>query len=185
APGRLLPGSDPLHDERAINGVVGLRREFGDQSSVGLLATSRDFGPSFNRVFSLDTRLKLTPTWVLSGQAMRALTHPLDGERLDGSGYVAQLVRNGRHFENTTIYTDLSPEFSSQLGYVKRVDLRQLDQELKYRWRPKNGSLTKFGPTLSGVYTTDSQGRLQDWSAGGSFKIELTGNSELEVGRTE
>jgi hypothetical protein len=185
APGGLVPVSDPLHGERAIAGALSLRREFGEQSSVGLLATNWDFGPSFNRVISLDTRLKLTPNWVFSGQAMRTLTRPLDGERLDATGYVAELVRDGRHFTDITRYTDLGPDFHSELGFVEQVDLRQLDQEMKYRWRPAHKSLVKFGPNLAGVYTTDSQGLLQDWKAKGGLEFEFTGNTELQLTRSQ
>src|SRR5439155_1551707 len=83
APGKLVPVSDPLRGDRAINGVVSVRREFG-QSSLGLLATSRD-----------------------------------------------------------------------------------------------------FGPTVSGLYNTDHEGRLQDWSAYGEFKIDFTRNTSFKVGHTE
>jgi len=44
--------------------------------------------------------------------------------------------------------------------------------------------VVKFGPTISGGYTTDHSGRMQEWSAGLEFKIEGTGHSELRVGRT-
>ena len=185
APGKLVPVSDPLRGDRAINGVVSVRREFG-QSSLGLLATSRDFGPSFNRVFSVDSRVKLTPNWFLSGQAIHAFTRQLEATRsLDGRGYLAELARDGRNLDWLTRYTDLSPDFRSQLGHVKRVDIRQVEQEVKYRWRPKHGVVTKYGPTVSGLYNTDHEGRLQDWSAYGEFKIDFTRNTSFKVGHTE
>ena len=68
APGHTVDPDDPLHGDRAANAVVRARREFGE-SSVGALVTSRDFGPSFNRLASVDTRLKLNPRWFFDGQA--------------------------------------------------------------------------------------------------------------------
>ena len=184
APGRALPAGDPRAGERAWNGVLSLRREFGRESGAGLLATSRDFAGGLNRVLSLDTRLKLSPNWVFAGQATRSWTGLLDGSRLAGSGFVAEFSRSGRHVEDETRYTDLDPGFRSTLGFVKRVGIRKLEQELKYRWRPKRGPIVKFGPTLSGSSTTDHAGRPQDRSVGLEFKVEGPGHTELKLGRT-
>src|SRR5436190_8131451 len=59
ASGRLAPPGDPLRGTRTTDGVMRVRREFGEQSSIGFLATSRDFGPSSNRVVSVDAGFKL------------------------------------------------------------------------------------------------------------------------------
>jgi len=183
APGRVVAPSDPLRGDRAVNGILSVRREIGDQSSLGILGTSRDFGSGSNRVFSLDSRLKLTPTWVLSAQAMRAFTRFLDGRRLEGPGYLLDLTRDGKSFDYQGTYTDLSPEFRAQLGHVKRVDIRQLEQTVEYRWRPEHSPLVKFGPTLETLYNADHTGLVQDWEVGGYFKLDFTGNTKVEVGR--
>ena len=181
APGRTRPAGDPWHGMRAWNEVASLRREFGRESSVGLLATRRSFGASSNHVVSLDARWKLTPNWVLASQAMQSYTQALDGSRRAGPGFIAELTRDGRHVEDLTRYTDLAAGFQSQLGYVKRVDIRQLEEELKYRWRPARGPVEKYGPTLTGHWVTDQRGELQEWGAGLGFKIEVAGPSELEA----
>jgi len=181
APGRAAPVGDPGRGARAWNEVVSLRRELGAESSVGLLATSRDFAGGSNRVLSFDGRWKATPTWVLTAQAMRSLTRAPGGAPVSGPGFVAEAAREGRHVENTTSYKDLSPEFRSQLGFVKRVDIRELEEEFKYRWRPKGTRVEKYGPTLSGKYIADHAGRLQEWDASLGFRIEWTGPSELNV----
>ena len=41
-------------------------------TSVAVMATSQDFGSTYNRVFSFDTRLQLLRNWILSGQAITA-----------------------------------------------------------------------------------------------------------------
>ena len=56
APGHKVEPEDPQYGDRAVNGVMRARREFGD-SSVGGLLTVRDFGPSFNRIASADSRI--------------------------------------------------------------------------------------------------------------------------------
>jgi hypothetical protein len=181
APGRVASPGDPFRGERAWNQVVSLRREFEHESSVGLLATRRTFGGGMNHVVSLDSRWKMTPNWVLASQAMQSFTRTRDGSQHQGPGFVVEATRDGRHVEDLTRYTDLAPGFDSQLGFIKRVDIRQLEEEFKYRWRPASGPVEKFGPTADGRYITDHLGGLQEWQAGLGFKVTVAGPSELEV----
>src|SRR5204863_6120828 len=75
--------------------------------------------------------------------------------------------------------------FRAQLGYVKRSDVRLIEQEIKYRWKPGHGSIVKFGPSLSTLYNRDHRGRTRDWGVGAEFKVELTGQTELILTRAE
>jgi hypothetical protein len=181
APGRARPVGDPWRGARAMNEVVSVRREFARESSLGLLATRRSFGAGANHVAALDARAKPTPNWVFAAQAMQSFTRALDGSRHAGPGFVVELTRDGRHVEDLTRYTALAPGFESQLGFVKRIGVRQLAEEFKYRWRPQRGPVEKYGPTLSGLYVTDPRGALQEWNGALGFKIEVSGPSELEV----
>jgi hypothetical protein len=123
----------------------------------------------------------MTPNWVLASQAMQSFTRTRDGSQHQGPGFVVEATRDGRHVEDLTRYTDLAPGFDSQLGFIKRVDIRQLEEEFKYRWRPASGPVEKFGPTADGRYITDHLGGLQEWQAGLGFKVTVAGPSELEV----
>src|SRR5207253_2552164 len=87
APGKFLAADDPLLDRRALIGVARAQREFGEQSSVGLLVTSYDFARTSNQVFSVDTRLKLNQNWTFSGQLAQSRTEDLTGARLSGRSF--------------------------------------------------------------------------------------------------
>ena len=66
------------------------------------------------------------------------------------------------------------------------MDIRQLKQQVDYRWRPKKSALVKLGPTVVTQVTRDHRSnRLQDWKVEGALKLELTGATVLEVKRTE
>jgi hypothetical protein len=54
--------------------------------------------PAPNGIFAFDTRLKLSPNWVFTGQVMNSETHKLDGTQLSGAGYLTQLNYSGRNF---------------------------------------------------------------------------------------
>jgi len=184
-PGLAVDRGDPLRGTRSLDGVMSIRRELGEQSSVGVLATSRDFGPGSNRVVSFDTRLKLNRNWVLSAQAMHSATRRLDGDAIDGPGARLELTRDGRHFSYAGRYTDLSPGFRSELGYVKRVDVRQIEHEAQYRWRPRNGPILKYGPTVATLWNYDHAGTLQDWSAEAQFKVDFVRETKFEFGHAQ
>jgi len=170
APGHTVERDDPLHDDRTFNGVVRARREFGD-SNVGGLVTMRDFGSSFNRIASADTRLRLNAKWFAQGQAAIADTKGLDGVHQQDAAYSANLTRNSRAFSYVLDYTDIGKDFRTQLGFVPRTDIRQATHFAQYRWYPKSGGLTSIGPNSFVQGTWDHSRQLQDWTV--RFPLEL------------
>jgi hypothetical protein len=184
AAGSAVPDTDPLHGDRAFNGIVRARREFG-QSSVGALVTSRDFGPSFNRVASADTRLRLNPRWSFQGQAAVSDTEPIDGEQLRDATYSANLSRDSRGFSYQLDYTDIGKDFQTTLGFIPRTDIRQATQFMSYRWRPKGGAFLSYGPNSFVQATWDHKGELQDWTVRYPFEVNLKGPTGAFVRRAE
>ena len=185
APGELQPAGSPLANERAGIGVVRVRREFNGRAHFGGLVTSRDFGPSSNRVFSVDTRIQLDRNWVLEGQMMRSYTRNLDGSRVSGPAYWAELLHIGRHFSYGGHYSDRSPDFRSELGFIPRVDIRTMQHFAAYFWRPDGRRLVQFGPSALAIVNWNRQNQVQDWISTLAFQTTFTGQTTLEVGRTE
>ena len=185
APGKRVDESDPRRGDRAAIGVFRIQRDFAKQSTIALLATSRDFAASSNRVVALDTRIKLSPTWVFQGQAIASRTRQLDGTHLAGPAYSLSLFHNDRHLEYSVGYTDRSPGFRSQLGFIPRVDIRQLENFISYRWRPKKGRVQAFGPNLFTSINYDREGRVQDWRINLPWSIDFSNNTHVFVRRSE
>ena len=184
APGALVATSDPRHGDRAGAGVFRLQREFGSQSSAGVLVTSRDFGSSSNRVAGFDTRLKLTRNWYFTGQMMDSETE-LAGKRFSGQAYLARFDYSGRHFSHSTSYTDLGPSFRSDMGYVRRVNLRAVSEYAGYLWYPKGrGLLLSFGPSMSVSGDWDHQNLLQDWNLYPSFVLNFPRQTQVKVAQS-
>jgi uncharacterized protein DUF5916 len=184
APGHNLEPGDPNSGDRALNGVMRARKEFGD-SSVGGLVTVRDFGSSSNRVASADTRLELNPQWFIQGQAAAAETEGFDGVHLGDGAFNANLTRNSRIFSYTADYTDIGRDFRTELGFVPRTDIRQATQFASYRWRPKTGLFTAFGPNSFLQGTWDHTGQLQDWTVRYPFEFDFRAQSGIFIRRQE
>ena len=182
---------DRAPGKRAAVGVVRVQREFGQQSKIGLFVASRGFAARSNRVFSLDTRIKLTSNLVLEGQAMRSYTRQLPNEqacqkgdqRLSGPAYFAELLYNGRHLNYAARYSDRSPDFCSELGFVPRVDIRDMDYFLGYTWRPEQRRLVSYGPSVFALVNWNRARQVQDWIVDAKFEANFTGQTGLTVRR--
>jgi hypothetical protein len=182
---RLLSAADPLRGRAARIGVFRLQREVGRQSTVGVLGTSRVFGSGLNQVVALDSRLKLGANWSFAGQIASSHERRSDGGRRDGFASYAQLLHGGQHLSYLGSYTDRSPGFRSQVGFIQRVDIRQTDHHVGYLWQPSGGRVVSFGPSVSGGGNWNRQGERQDWYATGDFSMDFAGPAGFNVSRYE
>ena len=194
-----LPGGP--YDTRAVDGVVRVAREFGNQSSIGAFFSSRDFSDTNNRIASFDARLKFTPSLVFYGQFAHSWTRQ-DGKisqdcltvndpsaenvsSQQGNASFLQLNYITRHFYLTTQYDDISPNFCSELGFIPRTDIRELQQIVDYFWRPEHRRIVDYGPLTRGLVNWNREGRLQDWEADLGFQIDWTRQTSLNITRSE
>lgn len=187
-PGESVPEDDPDSGEEAKIGVLRLQREFGERSNVGFFASTRSFGESENRVFALDTRAKLADNWTFQAQAIETkLEIERFGLDLSGSAVQAQLDRAGRHLTYSGVYKDIDEDFHTDLGFVPRTGIRQTKHTIDYLWRPETegGLLLNHGPHFDYLRTWDQEGDLQDWYADLWYTAELTGLTNLNLGRTD
>jgi hypothetical protein len=185
APGRIVSVADPDFGRRAADGVLRIQREFGSESYLGMLASSTAFAGSSNRVYALDTRIKLRPNWFLAAQAVGSDTRQLDGQRFAGPAYVAELTHANRNVSYQATYTDLSPGFRADLGYIPRVDIRKMQQVYSYRWHPEGRRVVSYGPQVSALVDWNHAGQLQDCEVSPGFALELTRMTTMGVTHTE
>src|SRR6266478_846519 len=134
------------YDTRSLDGVVRIARQFGTQSYIGAFASTRDFADTSNRIVSLDARLKLSPHWVTDFQATHSWTRqdinlpqlcqqfeppvqtgasPANASSQQGNSLYADVSYTSRKFRLLSEYSDFTPGFCAELGFVPRVDIRQ------------------------------------------------------------
>jgi hypothetical protein len=186
APGDRAPEDADYYGDRAAVGIFRLYRELGRESRIGGLITSRDFAGSSNRVFSLDTRLKLTPSLTLTGQWMGSRDRNLAGDDRNGTAGFVRLAKSGPHFSINGYYRDRSPGFrANTLGFINRVNIRETGGSTSYIWRPQKGNIFSYGPSLSGSVIYDYNGTLVDWTTSPSFRLELPRNTSLSFAHNQ
>ena len=158
APGELALPGDPLFGKRAEFVIGRLDRDIFRQSSLGAIYTDRELDGSFNRVGGIDTRLKFSNTWTGTLQGVVSSTRNLDGSYQAGPAYKVDVVRAGLNLNYEGIYNDYSPGFVTEPGFVNRVDIREMQNVLTYRFRPRNSFLVSWGPTLQTDQIWDHNG---------------------------
>jgi len=188
------------YDTRAVDGVVRVAREFGKQSYIGGFFSSRHFADTSNRIASIDARLKFSKNWVVNLQGVHSWTRqdlnaeqkclsfpssdPAIGSQ-QGNALWADASYSGRHFTFSTSYSDFSPNFCTELGFVNRIDLRQQNAFGAYFWRPEKWKIVDFGPTFSETVDWNHDGILEDWGAGIGFQVDLTKQTTIGINRGE
>jgi hypothetical protein len=184
SPGNQLAVTDPLFDKHAQIEAVRAQRQIAEQSKAGLMTTYYRFGTNSELVLSGDTRLKFTPNLVLTGQAVHSETHSMSG-RSSGSDYFAQLAYSDLHVTANSKYLDRSPFFSSQLGYIPRVDYRQVQQDISYKWLPAARLVKYYGPTFTASRDWNHESQVQDWLVTPGFTAEFAGQTDITISRTQ
>ena len=156
-PGEAVPPGGPLFGKRAYFFVGRASRDIGNQSSLGVIYTDREFAAgsvcsaprslqailctSFNRVGGVDGRFKLNNNWEVQAQALVSSSATADGMYFAGPGSRLILNRTGRQFIYILSYVDNSPGFRAETGFIPRVDVRDLYQQAAYLFRPEGTHL--------------------------------------------
>ena len=180
SPGRSVTPDDPDFDKRAWFGAYRINRDIFGQSSIGAIFTQREFDGSYNRVGGVDGRLKFNSNWTATFQAVTSKTVDED-ESEAGPAYKVSLQREGRTFEYSLNYDDVGRGFRTQSGFVRRRDIRQINQRIEYNFRPENRYLISWGPRLSTERVYDHTGLRLDFVQDTNVSWQFRGQSRLSV----
>ncbi|HWF07036.1 MAG TPA: DUF5916 domain-containing protein [Bryobacteraceae bacterium] len=177
AAGIAVGPGDPNYGKNALVGVARVMREFGTQSNIGFLMTDREFAGGFNRVAAIDTRIKLSTNWTLNMQAMisqtqTAVTPATAAAKYGGDAYNVNLQAQHRNYFYNLQYIDRAEGFETDLGFVTRVNIRQIQQFYQYRWHPKK-YLISWGPQMFLLGDLDHKNVQQDWVVRPGVNFEL------------
>jgi opacity protein-like surface antigen len=173
---------NPLYNKHAINAAVRVNRDFGSQSTLGVMGTAREFEGRENRVAAVDGRVRLGDTWNIPFQAATSWTRDRDDNTLTDEAYNVAINRSGRHFSTHLHYVDYGPDFRSALGFVQRSDIRDWHQNIDYTFRPEGDVLIAWGPSFRWQTVTDHTGKRLDWSINPELEWELTRQTGIGVG---
>ena len=174
APGEALPPTDPHSGDRATFAIGRVSRDILNQSTIGAIFTDREFGGGYNRIGGLDANIKINQNWRVQGQAVASSTLNTNGTYQAGPGYKVDVERAGRQLNLQSIYLDYSPGFTTETGFVNRVDIREQMLNASYYFRPEGKFLLSWGPTLQQFNVWDHRGTAEEYFAFPGLRADFT-----------
>ena len=144
------------------NFVIGRARyDIYSQSYIGAIMTDREFLDSYSRVAGVDGRFRLGQTHRAQFLAVTSSHRDLDGNTLSGPMFNAEIRRDSRHLSYSLDFNSIDPDFRTDAGFVRRVDMQQFDADIEYEWWPESW-LISWGPQFRYRRNVDHAGVLQD-----------------------
>ena len=173
--GRLDERADPRFGTTAQTVVGRARYDFYSESYLGAIMTAREFGQEYNRVGGIDGRFRLGSTHRVSFMAAGSSTRNETEGSLGGPVFEADFARQGRNLGYSASYGSIDPKFRTESGFLPRVDFRQANGTVSYRWWPES-SLITWGPSFTYFRLYDHAGVLQDEQIQGQASFQFRNN---------
>ena len=176
APGDIDDPDDPLHGLAAQTFVGRVRYDLYTESHVGAIFTDRELLDGHSRLAGFDSNFRLNDTHSVAFRAMRTAHRDLDGRESAGHLQNAEIRMQGRHLRYNVGFYELSPEFRTDVGFVRRTDQRVVRFNGQYVRHPETW-LQRWGPEWTYERNHDFAGVLQDEQAGGGLNFAFARNS--------
>ena len=149
--GASLGVDDPAnaaYGQSAQTFVGRVRYDLYSESFVGAIVTDREFLDGYSRVVGMDSNFRIGSTHQLGFRALGADRRVAQGGAETGGHAVDFGFRKrGRNLSYSVDSFSLSPDFQTDVGFVRRTDQRESQARLEYQWWPQNW-LISWGPEV-------------------------------------
>ena len=180
APGKVEDELDPAFDQRANTFISRARYDLYTESNVGAIFTDREFLDGYSRLIGVDGSFRLNPTTSVGGHAIRTWLRDPGGVERTGRLLDANIRRNGRNLNWFLSSYQLSPDFGTEVGFVRRTDEQRVISSVSYRFWPE-GRIINWGPRVSISRNWDFDRVLQDRGLGLGLNFSFAGNMSFSA----
>src|SRR5215813_9931537 len=166
-----FPAISRFIDHNAYAGVLRVRRDVGDQSSLGLIATSSNFIEKHNHLAGVDGRLSLDRntffTFQLLGTNSRRSFYDPEADRNlyrtgNGFAYFMELNRTGRGLNLQLSGVGYTRDYRADLGFTTRTDTNIWNVYARYNSEPQpQRKLISWSAIYTELVQFDWRGRSQ------------------------
>lgn len=147
APGKVDDPDDPAFGHTAKTFIGRVKYDLYSQSHVGAVLTDREFLDGHSRLAGVDGDLRLGATSSMSFRAVGTRNREPGGPERDGHVLDVSVRRDGRHLDWFLAGYQISPEFGTDAGFVRRTDQRRLVGRVSYRFWPQSW-IINWGPSV-------------------------------------
>lgn len=165
------------------NNVLRGKYNFGAESYVGGLVTTRNQQESSNYVGSIDWNLQLADQYYFSGQLAYSDTREPDdlslfdesrtfghstydaafnGEQFSGSLISTEFSRQAKYYNFSFEYQSYSPTFQAQSGFINQTDRRQFGASQSLSYYPGSSWISRGTLSANATWRYDFAGTFQE-----------------------
>lgn len=176
APGESVVRTDPDFHKRATFAIGRVTYDIGKHSSLGAIFTDREFAGDFNRVGGLDGNYQFTQHWNGSFHSVVSSTLNSTGYSF-GQDHEAEIDGKGLRFFDVLAYRDITPNFQSETGFVRRTDIRHIQNYYHFYWKPSKKKLVLHGPEFTVERIWDHTNTGIEYSFNGDYVFAFRDNT--------
>ncbi|MDT4898589.1 MAG: hypothetical protein QOH25_3666 [Acidobacteriota bacterium] len=185
-----LPRIQKFLDKNAYIGVLRLKRDIGQENSLGLIATTYNFIEKHNQLFGFDGRFRRDKQTVASFQVLGTTSRnfffePNQGQSIYRTGnafaYFVRYDVQGRNFGWNYDGRGFTKDYRADVGFNRRPNNNRHGIFIYYNTdqKPKATLIREHFHVLPEIQF-DWQGRIQSW--GQEFQTELTFKNQTYFG---
>ena len=175
---------------KAYIGVLRLKRDFGVQSNIGLIATTYHFGSKqHNNLFGVDAKFQIDPQTIFSFQAVgtnsrRSFYNPnIDDSQYrtgNGAAYTVTWDYTGKNHGYLIGASGRSKDYRADVGFTQRTNTHGIYGGWRIGTEPKPSN-TLIGLTTRGFSNLyfDERGRMQNFDS--SFNTEWNFQKQFQI----
>ena len=165
AAGAATDASSDLSLAQPAQTFVGrVRYDLYSESFIGAIFTEREHLDGSSQMLGVDSNFRVGDTHQLGLRAMGSRHR--DESRLETDGYVLDggIRKRGRNLSYSLDASVLSPDFRTDVGYVRRTDQRLVEGRVGYEWWPQHWIIS-WGPEIRYGRNYNFGDALQDENA--------------------
>jgi hypothetical protein len=188
---RLNPNNFRFLDKNAYVGVLRLKRDVGQENSLGILATTYNFIEKHNQLASIDGRFRLDKKTTFTFQALGTSSRNFfyNPYRNDfryrtgnGFGYSTSYVMSGRNWGYEFGGEGFTSDYRADVGFVQRTNSHFTYGYVRYNSDPnKKKKIISYHVHNFTHIDYDWQGRMYTWETENLVELTLPRSSWVGV----
>ena len=143
---------NPAFEQSAQTFVGRLRYDLYSESFIGAVLTNREFMDGTSRLAGIDSNFRIGDTHSIAFSAMRTDHQDsllVEDTPVQSDGHLLDFGfrKRGRNLSYSVDAYSLSPDFKTDVGFVRRTDERRVGGQVQYQWWPQSW-LISWGPEV-------------------------------------
>ena len=148
APGNVDDAADAAFGKTANVLIARARYDLYSESHIGVILTDREFLDGYSRLEGVDGQFRLSDTTSIGFRAITTQNRDLDLLETSGNMFDVSMTSQGRNLNYFIAGYTLDPEFDTDVGFVRRRDIKAVTSRVGYLWWPESW-LINWGPEAS------------------------------------